>query len=135
MEKVRLKIEVEGETPKEIIHKTLITLLRYCLHDSDIFYTGNWHEPPTNDERNCGRCYGTKHRHSCDVEIQLNKILTTHQDALFEFKLMDDLYYAIGVKPGVEALGTYEHEWFDEEDKSDDQVVDLTVHSKFAKYK
>ena len=135
MEKQRLIIKVEGENTEAIIRRTLIQLLHYGIKNDCIYYTGNWHEPATDEEINCGRHYGTNHRHVCDVEKQLYYLLTKGQDSLFQFMKEDGEFWAVDVHPIVETLGSYEHEWFDEEDGSEDKVVDLTVHSKFAKYK
>ena len=131
----KLTITVQGENTNLLIRKTLIQLLRFGIVDGDMYYTGNWHEPATDDERNCGRYYGTKHSHDCTVQRELYGLLTKYQDNFFKFNKADGELHANDVHDIVKTLGSYKIDWDIVEDESDEKVVDLTVHSKFAKYK
>jgi hypothetical protein len=135
MERETLTIKVEGKDPKQLLRRALIQLIHFGIKEGTIYYTGNWHEPASDEDKSYGRYNGITHRHDCGVERELLHILTKWQDHLFEFTKDDGELWATGVQPIVKTLGSYEHEWFDEEDGLEDKVVDLTVHSKFAKYK
>ena len=135
MEIEKLTIKVEGEHAGELIEGTLVQLIHWGIEIGAIHYTGTWHEPATDEDISYGRYGGTNHRHYCELERYLHKILTEYQDKFFQFSKYDGELLATGIQPIVETLGSYDHECFDEEDGLEDKVVDLTVHSKFAKYK
>ena len=121
--KKKYTIEIESYSPMDYLRKLIVIAVheekRICGTDS---VRGQWTEEP-NDEN--GNYHKKIHTETCYVIRFAKEHLQRNYEYDDQGSVIDDEY--------IERIN--KRVTFTEEDISDDNVTDLTVHSKFAKYK
>ena len=123
LRKKKFTIEIEAHEGMDYLRKLILIAVheekKICGTDS---ITGQWTEAP-NDEN--GNYHHKIHTETCEVIRYAKRHLREHYEYDDQGSITNDVFYE-RINKAVR---------FTEEDISDDNVTDLTVHSKFAKYK